>query len=101
MGNYSGEEYGKRFKAKLKVSEEELEKYLESWDRGEVLLLFSFFKSYGTENEYVILCIKYVIDAMIRRMIRLIYAPTEMIYWIWHTTREKKENYFATTLTRV
>ena len=31
------------------------------------------------------------------RMMKLIYAPTEMIYWIWHTTHEKKENYFAST----
>ena len=42
------------------MSEKELGKYLESWDRGEVLLVFSFFKCYGTENEYVIWCIKYV-----------------------------------------
>ena len=83
-----GEQYGKHFKAKLKASEEELEKYLESWDRGEVLLVFSVFKCYGKENEYVIWCMKYVIenshkiflDAMIRRMIRLIYTPTEVIY---------------------
>ena len=31
MGIYYGEQSGKGFKAKLKVSEEELEKYLESW----------------------------------------------------------------------
>ena len=57
-----GEQYGKHFKAKLKASEEELEKYLESWDRGEVLLVFSVFKWYGTENEYVIWCMKYVVE---------------------------------------
>ena len=31
MGIYYGEQSGKGFKAKLKVSEVELEKYLESW----------------------------------------------------------------------
>ena len=31
MGIYYGQQSGKGFKAKLKVSEEELEKYLESW----------------------------------------------------------------------
>ena len=42
MGIYYGEQSGKGFKAKLKVSEEELEKHLECWDRDEVLLAFSF-----------------------------------------------------------
>ena len=31
MGIYYGKQSGKGLKAKLKVSEEELEKYLESW----------------------------------------------------------------------
>ena len=43
------------------MSEEELEKYPESWDRDEVLLGLLFFKCYGTENEYVIWYLKYVI----------------------------------------
>ena len=42
MGIYYGEQSGKGFKTKLKVSEEELEKYLETWDRDEELLGFSF-----------------------------------------------------------
>ena len=46
-----GEQSGKGFKAKLKMSEEELEKYLESCGHDEDLLGFSFFKCYGTENE--------------------------------------------------
>ena len=50
MGVYYGEQSGKGFQVKLKVSEEELEKCLESWDRDEVLLGFSFFKCYGTEQ---------------------------------------------------
>ena len=50
MGIYYGEQSGKGSKAKLKVSEEEFEKYLESWDRHEILLRFSFYKCYGTEN---------------------------------------------------
>ena len=39
MGIYCGEQSGKGFKTKLKVSEEELEKYLETWDRDEELFL--------------------------------------------------------------
>ena len=62
MGIYYGERSGKGFKAKLKVSEEELEKYLESWDHDEDLLGVSFFKCYGSENEYVIWCLKYVVE---------------------------------------
>ena len=62
MGIYYGEQSGKDFKAKLKVSEEELEKYLESWDDEENLLQVSFFKCYGSENEYVICCLKYVVE---------------------------------------
>ena len=37
MGIYYEEQSGKGFKAKLKVSEEELEKYLEFWGRDEDL----------------------------------------------------------------
>ena len=48
MGIYYGEQSGKGFKAKLKVSEEEMEKYLESWDQ-EDLLRVSFFKCYVSE----------------------------------------------------
>ena len=59
MGIYYGEQSGKGFKTKLKVSEEELEKYLETWDRDKDLLGFSFFKCNDTENEYVIWCLKY------------------------------------------
>ena len=59
MGIYYGEQSGKGFKTKLKVSKEELEKYLEAWDREEELLGFSFFECYDTENEYVIWCLKY------------------------------------------
>ena len=62
MGIYYGEQSGKGFKTKLKVSEEELEKYSETWDRDEDLLGFSFSECYGTENEYVIWCLKYVIE---------------------------------------
>ena len=47
MGIYYGEQSGKGFKAKLKVSVEELEKYLESWDDEEDLLQVSIFKLYG------------------------------------------------------
>ena len=32
------------------MTEEELEKYLESWDRHEDLLGFSFFERYGTDD---------------------------------------------------
>ena len=53
MGIYYGEQSGKGFKAKLAVTEEELEKSLESWDREEDLIEFSFFKYYGTDDEYV------------------------------------------------
>ena len=49
MGIYYGGQSGKGFKTKLKVSEEELEKYLEKWDRDEDLLGFSFFECYGME----------------------------------------------------
>ena len=62
MGIYYGEQSGKGFKAKLKVSEEELEKYLESWDDEEDLLEVSIFKLYGSENEYVIWCLKYDVE---------------------------------------
>ena len=44
------------------MSEEELEKYLESWDCDHDLLGFSIFKSYGTEEEYVIWCLKYDVE---------------------------------------
>ena len=44
------------------MSEEELEKYLATWDRDKDLLGFSFFKCYDTENEYVIWCLKYDIE---------------------------------------
>ena len=33
-----------------------------SWDCVEDLLGFSFFKCYDTENEYVILCLRYVVE---------------------------------------
>ena len=59
MGIYYGEQSGKGFKAKFKVNEEELEKYLESWDDEEDLLQVSIFKLYGSDNEYVIWCLKY------------------------------------------
>ena len=42
MGIYYGEQSGKGFKTTLNVSEEELEEYLETWDRDEELLGFSF-----------------------------------------------------------
>ena len=45
MGIYYGEQSGKGFKTKLKVSKEELEKYLETWDRDKELLGFSFFNA--------------------------------------------------------
>ena len=44
MGIYYGEQSEKGFKTKLKVSEEELEKYLETWDHDKELLGFSFFR---------------------------------------------------------
>ena len=62
MGIYHGEQSGKGFKAKLKVSEEELEKYRESWDCDKDLSGVSFFKCYGTEDQYVIWCLKHVIE---------------------------------------
>ena len=62
MGIYYGEQSGKGFKAKLKVSEEELEKYRESWDLEKDLLGVSFLKCYGTEDQYVIRCLKHVIE---------------------------------------
>ena len=40
---------------KLAVTEEEMERYLESWDRDEDLLGFSSFKCYGRDNEYIYL----------------------------------------------
>ena len=58
MGIYYGEQSAKCFKAKLKVSEEELEKYLESWDDEEDLLQVSLFKLCGSENDYAIWCLK-------------------------------------------
>ena len=62
MGIYYGEQSGKGFKVKLRVSEEELEKYLEFWDDEEDLSQVSYFKLYGSENEYVIWCRKYVME---------------------------------------
>ena len=62
MGIYYGEQSGKVFKTMLKVSEEELEKYLQTWDHDEELLGFCFFECYDTENEYVIWCLKYDIE---------------------------------------
>ena len=59
MGIYYGEQSGKGFKVKFKVNEEELEKYMESWDDEEDLLQVSIFKLYGSDNEYVIWCLKY------------------------------------------
>ena len=50
MGIYYREQSGKGFKARLVLSEEELEKYLESWDCDDDLLGFSFLKCYGTED---------------------------------------------------
>ena len=62
MGIYYREQSGKGFKTKLKVTKEELEKYLETWDHDEELLGLSFFECYDTENEYVIWCLKYDIE---------------------------------------
>ena len=62
MGIFYGEQSGKGFKAKLKVSKEELEKYLEFWDDKEDLLQVSIFKLYGSNNEYVIWCLKYDVE---------------------------------------
>ena len=62
MGIYYGEQSGKGFKLKLAVTEEEMERYLESWDRDEDLLGFSFFKCYGTNDEYIIWCLKYNVE---------------------------------------
>ena len=42
MGIYYGEQSGKGFKARLAVTEEEMERYLESWDCDEDLLGFFF-----------------------------------------------------------
>ena len=39
-----------------------MEKYLESWDDEEDLLQVSFFKLYGSDNEYVIWCLKYDVE---------------------------------------
>ena len=62
MGSYYGEQSGKDFKAKLNVTEEELEKYLESLVHYEDLLGVSFFKCYGTKDQYVIRCLKHVVE---------------------------------------
>ena len=62
IGIYYGEQSGKGFKAKLAVTEEQMERYLESWDRDEDLLGFSFFKCYGTNDEYIIWCLKYNVE---------------------------------------
>ena len=62
MGIYYGEQYAKGLKVRLAVTEEELEKYLESWDRDKDLLGFSFFKCYGTDHEYVMWCLKYDVE---------------------------------------
>ena len=61
-GNLLWRTAAKGFKTKLKVSEEELEMYLETWDHDEDLLGFSFFECYDTENEYVIWCLMYDIE---------------------------------------
>ena len=45
MAIYYGEQSGKGFKARLVVSEEELEKYLETWDRDDDILRFSFYSN--------------------------------------------------------
>ena len=62
MGIYYREQSGKGFKARLIVSEEELEKHLESWDCIDDLLGFSFLKCYGKEVEYIIWCLKYDVE---------------------------------------
>ena len=83
---YYVEQSGKGFKAKLKVCEKELEKYLESWNPDEDLL-GTF---YGTENEYVIWCLRYVAGKSHKIMrcydkeddeTNLRSYSTEMIYW--------------------
>ena len=62
MRIYYSEQSGKGFKVKLKVREEGLEKYLESWNHDKDLLGFSFFKCYCTDDEYVIWCLKYDVE---------------------------------------
>ena len=68
MGIYYGEQSGKGFKVKLKVSEEELKKYLKFWDRDEDLSGVSFSKCYGTEDQYVIWYLKHVIENLHKMM---------------------------------
>ena len=59
MGMYYGEQSGKGFEAfkSLRVCEEELEKYLESWDRDEDLLGFSFM----VQRMNVFWCLRYIV----------------------------------------
>ena len=52
----------KVLKQKLEVREEELEKFLKSWDHDEDHLGFSFFKYYCTDDQYVIWCLKYDVE---------------------------------------
>ena len=108
MGIYYEEQSGKGFKTKLKVSEEELEKYLETSDHDEGLLGFSFFKCYYTENEYVIWCLKYDIENL-HKIMRCydknddetnLRSYRDDILDIAYFSR-KMENYFASTLTKV
>ena len=108
MGIYYGEQSGKGFKAKLKVSKEELEKYLESWDDEEDLLQVSIFKLYGSDNEYVIWCLKYDVENSYKIMRchdmeddkANLHSYRDDVLDIAYYSR-KKENYFASTLTKV
>ena len=45
--NYTREQSGKGFKARLAVTEKDLEKYLESWDPDGDLLAFYFFQMFS------------------------------------------------------
>ena len=81
------------------MSEEELEKYLETWDRDDNLLGFSFFKCYGTEDGYVIWCLKYDVENS-QKIIRyydkkddelnLRFYKDDILYIAYHSRREVK-----------
>ena len=62
MGVYYEEQSGKGFKAKCRVSEEEIQEYLSTWMRDEELICVCICKCYGSEDEYAIWCLKYGLE---------------------------------------
>ncbi len=58
MGIYYEEQSGKGFRAKCRVSEEEIRNYLTTWNQDEEMIHVEIHKCYGTEDEYAIWCLK-------------------------------------------